>query len=341
MFPHLIWIEISKKALLGNLRLIKKTIPKTTKIMAMVKANAYGHGLDIVAPVLSGKVDFFGVNTIEEALTLRKLSLKSNILIAAPILPSQFPLAHKDHISLCAHSLEYLNLLSSLHLPLHLHLKINTGMNRLGLSLVELLTAIEILKHSPLIPEGIYTHFHSSDTNKNSTLAQLDQFNQAVFQTKYYFPEIIAHCANSSAIFNYPQTHLDMVRPGIALYDQVLSLYCHPIQTRKISKNDIVGYSATYISQKDESMAVLPIGYADGYDRKLSNIGRVWSKNKYHQIIGRISMNFTTITAPRLTSPIELIGPHVTADEIAALTGTINYEVISRLSPIIARLLVS
>jgi len=336
MFPHLIWIEISKKALLGNLRLIKKTIPKTTKIMAMVKANAYGHGLDIVAPVLAPHIDFFGVNTIDEALKINHL--KNHILITSPISPSNFSIAQKHHFSLCVPSLDYLNKLINYKLPIHL--KINTGMNRLGISLVELLSALDTLKHSKLIPEGIYTHFHSSDTNPKSTLSQLDQFNQAVFQAKYNFPKILAHCANSSAIFNYPQTHLDMVRPGLALYTNVLSLYCRTIQTRKISSSDTVGYSATYKSTKDGLMSVLPIGYSDGYDRKLSNNGRVWSGGSYFPIIGRISMNFTTIKAPNITSPIELIGSHITAEEIANLTGTINYEILSRLSPLIPRILV-
>jgi alanine racemase len=216
----------------------------------------------------------------------------------------------------------------------------NTGMNRLGLSLIELLSALEIIKKSSLIPEGIYTHFHSSDSNPKATLTQLDEFNQAVFQAKYYFPKILAHSANSSAIFSYPQTHLDIVRPGIALYKDVLSLYCHSTQTRKLSKNETIGYSATYKSNEDEFMSVLPIGYSDGYDRKLSNLGRVYSQNQYFPVIGNISMNFTTILGKTSTSPIELLGSHITAAEIAKLTGTIDYEVLSRLSPTIPRMLV-
>jgi alanine racemase len=350
MQNNLKWLEISKSALLNNLRVIRKTIPSATGVIAMVKANAYGHGLDVVTPVLASHVAFFGVNTLEEALEIRKLKLTNRILIAAPIPPSDFPVAVKNHLSLCVHSLDYLHQLSDYKIPIHL--KINTGMNRLGLSLIDLLTALEILPKSSLIPEGIYTHFHSSDSDSHATLVQLDQFNQAVYQTKYYFPRILAHCANSAAIFNYPQTHLDLVRPGLAIYGlyprpklkPALSFYCHPVQTRNISPDDTVGYSAAYLSTSSEHMAVLPIGYSDGLDRRLGNLGRVWSEKHTFPIVGRIAMNFSAISTSdvilTLSSRVELIGPHITADSLACLTDTINYEIVSRLSPNIPRLLV-
>lgn len=352
MASYLSWIEISPSALKNNITVIKKQLSPQTKIMAMVKANAYGHGLDLVSKALSPQVDFFGVNTFKEAVAIRKLGLKNPILIAAPIHPSHFSLAYKHNFSLCVPSLDYLNQLSQIGLPIPLHLKINTGMNRLGLSLLELLSAIDILKHTSLNFEGIYTHFHSSDTNKPTTLLQLDTFNQAVYQTKYNFPGVLAHAANSAAIFNYRQSHLDMVRPGLAIYGlydhpkltPTLSWFCHPVQTRKLSIDDAVGYCATYTSKSNEFMATLPIGYSDGLDRKLSNKGRVFFQNSYFPIIGRIAMNFSTISTANIklepNSKIELIGPHISATEIANITDTINYEVVSRLSPAVPRILV-
>ena len=164
----------------------------------------------------SGFVDFFAVNTVQEALKVRKIS-NSEILIAAPISPSDFSLASKNNISLCVHSLDYLSVIKNIKLKIHL--KINTGTNRLGLSLVDLLKAVNLLRHHKnLIPEGIYTHFHSSDEGSPQSLIQLDIFNQAVSQTKYYFPEILAHCSSSSSALLWPQTHQDMIRIGIALY---------------------------------------------------------------------------------------------------------------------------
>ena len=355
----------------------------------MVKANAYGHGLKEVAQIISPKVDFFAVNTLEEALKIKNLKLKINhILVAAPIPISDLPLASKNNISLCVPSLEYL--LKIKNLKLKIHLKINTGTNRLGLSLLELLPALEILRHSPnLRLEGIYTHFHSSDSGSPESLAQLDKFNQAVFQTKYYFPGCLAHCSSSSSAILWPQTHLDMIRIGISLYGlwpddhikkhcppgfflkPVLAWKCLPVQIRKMSPGETVGYSATYKYKKEGYMAILPIGYSDSYDRELSNKGRVWFAREYCQVIGRVAMNFTAIDISGCVSKsgadipafltqtcatstpssrkkanvepqnfVELLGPHVTADEIAKKTGTINYEVVSRLNPAIPRIIV-
>lgn len=357
---HLHWLEISRSALVHNLSQYKNTVSPATRVMVMVKANAYGHGLEETCRILKNRADFFAVNTISEAMVIRKLNPKARILIAAPIYPSDFKKAQNNHISLCVHSLEYLSRLKKYHL--HIHLKINTGTNRLGLSLVDLLNALSLLRHHKnLIPEGIYTHFHSSDEGSPQSLIQLDIFNQAVFQTKFYFPRILAHCSSSSSALLWPQTHLDMIRIGISLYGlwpdpyvkkhsspkklkPVLSWKCHPVQIRNIRTGESVGYSAAYICKKPGMMAVLPIGYSDGYDRKLSNNGRVWSAGKYCPVIGRVAMNFTMINIPKpVTKPhniIELIGPHVTADEIAAKTGTINYEVVSRLNPQIPRIIV-
>jgi alanine racemase len=151
-----------------------------------------------------------------------------------------------------------------------------------------------------------------------------------------------------------------MIRIGIALYGlwpdpyvkkhspgkklkPVLSWKCSPVQIRRILTGDTVGYSATYTYKKPGMMAVLPVGYSDGYDRKLSNCGRVWTRGKYCPVIGRVAMNFTMIDIPERVAKqpiIELLGPHVTADEIAAKTGTINYEVVSRLNPQIPRIIV-
>ncbi len=356
---YLHWLEISRRSLVHNLSQYKNLVSPATRIMVMVKANAYGHGLKEVVEILNHRVEFFAVNTIQEALEVKKIS-NSKILIAAPISASDFSLASKNNISLCVHSLDYL--LKIKNLKLKIHLKVNTGTNRLGLSLVDLLKALSLLRHhQKLIPEGIYTHFHSSDEGSPQSLIQLDIFNQAVFQTKFYFPRILAHCSSSSSAILWPQTHLDMIRIGISLYGlwpdpyvkkhsppkklkPVLSWKCHPVQIRSIRTGESVGYSSAYICKKPGMMAVLPVGYSDGYDRKLSNNGRVWSAGKYLPVIGRVAMNFTMINIPKpVIKPqniVELIGPHVTADEIAAKTGTINYEVVSRLNPQIPRIIV-
>lgn len=358
---HLQWLEISRSALLHNLHTYQNRIGSKTKIMSVVKANAYGHGLKQVVPIIAPLSDFLMVNTLSEALQIRRLKIKNPILIAAPISPSDFALAYQNNFSLCAHSPEYIKSLSALHLPLRLHLKINTGTNRLGLSPIELLSALSLATKSKFHIEGIYTHFHSSDSGSPATASQLDIFNQAVFQTRYLFPHVLAHCASSSASMLLPNTRLDMYRLGVSLYGlwpdpyvkqrapagfsikPVLSWKCRPVQFRKIPAGQTVGYSATYTYKNSGSMAVLPIGYSDGYDRKLSNTGRVWSAENYFPVIGRVAMNFTTIDTSQGKNKlpiVELIGSHITIDEIASKIGTINYEVVSRLSPFIPRIIV-
>jgi len=360
------WLEISRSALLHNLSQYRNIVSPKTKIMTMVKANAYGHGLPEISDILQNKVDYFAVNTLPEAMTIRAIDKKTPVLIAAPIPPSCFRVASKNHLSLCVPSLEYLGELQTLKLPITVHLKINTGTNRLGLSLSELPTALKILRRTPRLKvEGLYTHFHSSDSGSPQSLIQLDIFNQAVSRTKYYFPSCLAHCSSSSSALLWPQTQLDMIRTGIALYGYwpdefvkihapknftlrpVLSWMCHPVQIRKIPAGETVGYSATFTYKKPGVMATLPIGYSDGLDRKLSNTGRIWTKGVYCPFIGRVAMNFTTIDISGISkklvtnqSTIELLSSRVTADEIAELTDTINYEVLSRINPNIPRIIV-
>jgi len=356
------WLEISRSALLHNLNSYRKIIDPKTKIMSVTKANAYGHGLAQVTPIVSPQSDFLMVNAMEEALIIRKLKIKTPILIAAPIHPSNISLAAKHKISLCVHSLKYLNSLKS-HPHILVHLKINTGTNRLGLEPSEVPTALEIIRKSKSDIEGVYTHFHSSDSGSAATEVQFDRFQQAVSQTKYYFPQCLAHCSSSSASLLRPEMQLDMIRLGISLYGlwpdpyvsknspatslrPVLSWLCCPVQIRKINAGESVSYAAAYKYKKPGIMAVLPIGYSDGFDRKLSNLGRVWISGNYYPIIGRVAMNFTCIdisgSHPVISEKdqVELIGPHISADEIASKIGTINYEIVSRLNPSIPRIIV-
>jgi alanine racemase len=346
--PH--WIEIKKTALEENVALIRKQLRPDTKFMAMVKANAYGHGLAEVSPILSPLVDYFGVHTLADAVTLRKLGLKNKILITSPVPVSQIALVQKHRLSVCVPSLEYLQSIKDIHIPVHL--KIDTGMNRLGLSLIDLLSALEILRHSSLTPEGIYTHFHSADENETATLIQLDAFEQAVFQTKYCFPAVLAHCSNSAAIFRYPKSHLDMVRSGLAVYGlyphpdlkPILAWKAHPAQSRLASKGETVGYGASFTFDSPRYMSVLPFGYSDGYDRKLSNSGIIYFKKSLFPVVGRISMNFTTIATGNInlknSDVVEIIGPHVPVQKIAGQVGTIDYEIVSRLDRSIPRIIV-
>jgi len=343
------WIELSASALRHNARQFRSILRPTTKIMAMVKANAYGHGLNQLAPTLAPFIDWFGVNTLAEALTLRRLHLTQPILITCPIHQSEFATAVRHHISLCVHSLHYLTSLTSI--PAKVHLKINTGMNRLGLSLGELPSALQLLATSRHTVKGVYTHFHSADSPGSATQQQLALFKSAVSQVKSQFPKVIAHCANTSATLNLPGSHLDMVRLGLGLYGlwpssylrhkfssritlrPVLSWKANIIQTRVVLPPDTIGYGASFSPNRAVNTAILPVGYSDGLDIRLAN---------QPPFLGRIAMNFCCVRIP-IQAPAdsyEIIGPRHPVDLLAKQVGTINYQVLAGLSPLIPRRIV-
>jgi len=357
--PHLHWIELSREAVHNNLSFFRSKVNPGTKIMAMVKANAYGHGLEPMATTIANQADWFGVNTLPEALTVRRLLPNAKILITGPVSVSDIASAVTHSISLCAHSLEYLR--SQAGSGAAIHLKINTGTNRLGLEPGQVAAALEIAAAGSLAVEGVYTHFHSADSGSPATDRQFALFTPAVTQVKSAHPRALAHCASTSAILNYPHTHLDMVRLGIGLYGlwpdphvaqtnpavtlhPVLSWKCVPIQSREIAAGQSVSYSATFTYPSPGNMAVLPVGYSDGFDRGLSNCGHVWADGHLYPVIGRVAMNFSMIdTSAHPLGPdtqIQLIGPDNRVENMATTLGTINYEVVSRIHPSIPRLLV-
>lgn len=327
-------IEISKSALLTNLKYFRNQITSKTKLLTMVKANAYGHGLEQVSKTIASRVDFFGVTTLSEAIQIRNLNIQTPILICGPIETKDIPIVIKNNISISAFSLQYLKKISKY--PIKIHLKINTGMNRLGISPNEVSKALQIIQTSSLIFEGIYTHFHSPES-KTLTRKQINTFKKCVDISKQVFPNIIAHAAKTAAILDYPESHFDMVRLGIGLYTQVkpvLSWKTYVVQSRLVLPGETIGYSATYKAQHPIFTAVIPVGYFDGLDRSLSNTS---------PFLGRISMNFSTIQTPRLLKPetkINLIGKDLTAQELATRLNTIVYEIVTRLNPIIPRILV-
>jgi alanine racemase len=337
---YLHWIEISASALRHNAQIFRKHLGTKTKILAMVKANAYGHGIKLVCPVLAPHVDWFGVNTLDEALEIRSLDISTPILVCGPIATSRIPEAVKADISLCGHTTEYIK-----ELVVHkakIHLKINTGMNRLGIRVTEIPAALDLLPEL----EGLYTHFHSADSPGDSTSIQLKLFKQAQAQVKGKFPNVLSHCANSSAIFTHPDSHLDMARIGIGLYglwpsdfiaqiknyklQPVLSWKAKIVQQRELLTNESVGYGASHKVLNPEKMAVIPVGYSDGLDRRMSN------KKPF---IGKIAMNFSCITDPG-TTEFEIIGSSLSATDMAKTIDTINFEVLARLSAFIPRILV-
>ena len=360
----LTWIEISQANLLHNLAQFKKICPHS-QIWPVIKSNAYGHGWEIVAGILDKADDCFGlmVVSLEEALALAKHTDKS-LMVLSFFEKSEPELiaAAKHKISLPLYDLETADYLNDLarknNLSFSVNIKIDTGTSRLGFRAEEATEAISQIKaKANLSIFSIFTHYAESESEDLSfSQKQLADF----LKIKKDFPEIKTHSACSAAALGLPSARQDLVRLGISLYglwpspaaktrgqqlgitlEPVLSLKTKIIQVKKILRGESVGYNRTYRAEQDMQLAIIPLGYYDGYSRLLSNKAKVLIKGKEYNIRGNICMNLTMIEVPladkvRVGDMVTLIGKdgsgEIKADELAYLSQTINYETVTRLN---------
>lgn len=396
------WLEIDQKALLSNVTTVRRFCGDDIALMAVVKANAYGHGLREVAQILSGQATkrlvmpattfWYGVDSLDEALVIQQYNARQPIMILGYIPKSRIPEALKGNFHISLYSKESLytiydelkkitNKKGATKITPHFHCKIETGTNRLGLSLDD-------LKKFPLrFPvDGIYTHFAETENPQSrfyqKQLAVLQQA-RALLATKNIFPRFI-HSASTAALLQYPETHGNLVRLGIGLYglwpseevkdylapaNKLLSpqsqwgtdtssntpKFCPALtwktriaQVKKIKKGETVGYDRTWRARRSSTTAILPVGYYDGYDRRLSGCGEVLIRGKRAPVVGRVCMNMILVDVTGIPAHPDdetvLIGAQgreeITADEIAKKIGTINYEVVSRINPLLHRIIV-
>lgn len=364
------WAEIDEDALVHNFNIIKEAAQ--TKVCVVVKANAYGHGADIAAPVLQkAGADFFAVSNVEEALELREYGISKPILILG-YTPCEYACELAAHnISQCVHSLEYAGELSyqaqKHNLKIKIHIKLDTGMSRIGFDCRsdELSGINDALKAASLcgfVLEGIFTHFAVSDRNTSQedgfTDEQYSRFCKAadIFEAHGLHPEI-KHCCNSAALCQDNGKHLDMCRAGIVLYGltpsadlklpqdfvPVMSFKSVISQVKEIRKGDTVSYGRTFKAQKNMTVATVSAGYADGYSRLLSNRGYVLINGKHANIIGRICMDqfcvdVTDIPNVKRDDEVLLFGKDLPVEELAEAIGTINYELVCAVSSRVKRI---
>jgi alanine racemase len=362
-----LWIELDLKALAHNFRAIRRYVGKDVKIVATIKQNAYGHGLLPIARRLAFQgADFFALEGIEEAMILRKAGFKQPILILTAILP-QFAKAIIDHrLTPTLVDLEFARKLNSEaaknKITVSAHVKIDTGMGRLGPSYKEATSFIlNLQKLKNIKIEGIYTHFPVADTDRDYTQKQTQIFNDFISQMEGCGVEFkYRHCANSAAIMGHKSAHFNMVRPGLILYGlspfenipfdikPVLSLKSRIIFIKNVKKNDTVSYGRTYHIKKPGRIATIAAGYADGYQRSLSNKAKVIINNKLFAVAGRICMDHTMIDINqdkkvKVGDEVILIGRsqkhRVSAEELAQLANTIPYEITTCLSTRIPRII--
>lgn len=365
------WIEVDTKALEHNYKTFRGLIPKNCRLMAVVKSNAYGHGLVGFSRIVSKLgINFLGVDSIVEAITLRKNGIKKPILVLGSTLPERISEAAKYDISLTVSYFD--NLENLIHYKgtnsLKIHLKIDTGMHRQGFFPNEVPAVIPILGKLPreIQLEGVYTHFPSvkDPAEKGETKTQLAAFKQAldILRNPGFSP--IAHASATAATLIYPEAHLDMVRIGIGLYGlwpapetqdalreriqllPTLSWKTIISEIKKLPKNAKIGYGGSEITDKPTVVAICPVGYWHGFPRSLSSKAFVLVGGKRCKVLGRVSMdmiviNISGVKNPRAADIVTLIGKdgeeEITADELARIADTISYEIITRLNPLIQR----
>lgn len=330
---------INLKKLENNVRTIVNSSTNYKYHIAVVKANCYGLGIKCVKSILLGGANYLAVSSLEEALKIRKIT-NTRILVLEPIDIKYIDKAHQNNITLTISSLDYLEKIKDKCFTCHL--KINTGMNRLGINNKEELNEVyKIIKNSNITIEGIYTHIYKS-SDKVLTEKQFKRFENITKDIDLNEFEIV-HIPNSETITNYKKKdYVNGCRMGIIMYgfsnnlnlESVFTLKSRIIEIKHIKKDDTVGYDGNYKATKDELIGIIPIGYADGIIRK--NTGRyVNINNKQYQIVGNICMDMLFVLIDenvKLNDEVLIIKDNNHINEIANHLDTINYEVMCSIS---------
>ncbi|MCX5657172.1 MAG: alanine racemase [Candidatus Omnitrophica bacterium] len=361
------WAEVDLVTLGFNLDQIRKWISPEVKIMPIVKADAYGHGIVEVSRYLIAQgIDYLGVATIDEAVVLREKRINIPILVLGSILPHETPIFAEYNITPTITNFEVASHLNKVaaekNRHIKVHVKIDTGMGRIGIwheEAMEFFLKIRQFKNLELA--GLWTHFASAEDSAFTEL-QLARFNFVLGGLKQLgFNFTYIHSANSTAVFKNRNSHFNLIRPGLVLYGvypdislreiadlkPVMSLKTRIVFLKKILPGHSVSYSRTFVAERKSLIATLPLGYGDGYSWLLSNRGKVIVKGKRASIVGRVCMDqtmidVTDIEGVNLGDEVILIGrqdkERVTVEELASLSETIPYEILCRISSRIPRI---
>lgn len=366
-----LWAEINTDAIAHNIRLLKKELSSDVTLMAVVKADGYGHGaVPCARTALANGAAFLGVARIEEALTLRRAGIAAPILIFGFTPPelTETLLTHQLHQTVydLKTAQAYSEITAKTRKNLSVHVKVDTGMGRLGFALptekrktdalVESISTIAALPGIHLT--GLSTHFATADSPDASMANdQLSKFNVLADQLDHNNLNIhYLHASNSAALLALPKAHFNMVRPGIALYGlspfdaplregvelrPAMTLKSRIIHLKTIPAGTPISYGATWWAKTDTQIATIPIGYADGYRRNLSSVGKMLVRGRKAPVVGRVCMDLTMLDVgdiPDVETGDEVVvfgsQDKVTlpADELARQLGTINYEIVSALT---------
>jgi alanine racemase len=355
---HTTYVEVNLSAVRHNLAVLKSGLLPSTKMLAMVKAQSYGSGLEKMGAYLENQgIDYLGVAYADEGVELRKHGIQLPILVMNTeedgfedcilnnLEPAIFTLKQLDNF------IKELILHGKTHYPIHL--KLDTGMKRLGFEMTDIPKVCDMLQAQPEVyVKSVYSHLADSDNrrDKRFTEHQIAHFKNAVSyienRLNYHF---LSHLLNSEGISNYPDAQFDMVRVGIGMYGlstnpvikrklvPVVSWYSAISQIKTIKKGESVGYSRTFIAKEEMKIAIIPVGYADGFRRSLSNgKGSVYINGKACTTVGRVCMDMIMVDVTKLKANegdlVEIIGPHQTIEKFAEANDTIPYEVLTSIS---------
>ncbi len=382
MKDYNLWVEIDLTAIATNIRHLRSIVQPKTKMLASVKANGYGHGaVPVAKTALENGIDMLGVARYEEAMVLRESGIDAPILILGHTSPDLVVDLLANNLTPTVFSSSIAELYSAIAVEkkkkLQVHLKVDTGMGRNGLLPAELVSldterAMDIaeVEHicnlKGLDVVGIYTHFACSDEKDKvpakSQLARFFQFLDRLSQCGIHFS--LRHAANSAAVIDLPETHLDMVRPGISVYGlypssevdrnkvllkPAMSIKARICQLKYVPAGFSVSYGSTFTTEKPTTIATVPIGYADGYNRGNSSCGYMLVGGQRAPVIGRVCMDFTMLDVGHIKNvqvgdEVVILGSqgsdHISAEEIATRLKTINYEVVCTLMDRVPRVFV-
>lgn len=362
-------VEVNLDRLAGNLQAIRQQVAPA-RVMPVVKANAYGHGLVPVAQhLVAHGADILGVAILEEGLALRQAGINAPVLVMGGIQDEQIPAYLKNDLILTVASLE--NLLQvdfiagKLGIPAKVHIKIDTGMGRLGVRYEAAPECLDASLHlSNVMVSGIYSHFANSDAaDLTHARLQLERFKQVLaFYEQRGLPRPMTHMANSGAVLQLPESYFDLVRPGIMLYGVMpshqvrrtvgvrpaLTWRTRPVLSKILPPNEPVSYGSTWRSDHAVRVLTLPVGYADGYFRAFSNRGVVLVRGVRYPVVGRVCMDQILVNVEAEPLGVEdevvLLGAQgqacLTAEELADMVMTIGYEVLTSISARVPRVYV-
>ena len=360
------WAEVNLRHIAYNLTQVKRFIAPAVKLMCCVKADAYGHGLIPVSrKLVDCKVDWLAVASIDEGIRLRQARIRVPILVLGLMLKKDIEPIFQYRLTPTVCDEASARILNDrarrrINKPIAVHIKVDTGMGRIGVlsgdaeKLVRLIHGLKFIRI-----EGLFTHLALADSNRKFTVHQIGLFNRLVERldaSGIHIP--LLHAANSMAVIDYPQSHFNMVRPGLVLYGlypkegigvtlrPVLSLKTRAIFVKRVPSNYGISYGHAYVTKQPATIVTLPIGYGDGYPRNLTNRAPVLIKGGRFRVSGRICMDQMMIDVGnvrvRVGDEVVLIGRQgkekITTEELAQLSGTIPYEIVCGLGSRIPRI---